>query len=377
MSTFSEETGVTTLMDMLSYRRPAGSKTERRFLRGFLKPLDMEIDKAGNLYKRIGDAPVLWSCHTDTVHNDGGRQKVVFARDAKDKRFVMLSKEERSNCLGADDTSGVFLMHEMIKAEVPGLYVFHRGEEIGGVGSTHISKHNTDLLKGIDFAIALDRTGTADVITHQGFGRCCSDEFGTALAKKLPGSYVIDDTGVFTDTANYTELVGECTNISVGYYAQHRPAETLDLEHIMTLRDCLRDFTVDGLPTVRKPGEMEYGGGHSWRNYYGTGTGCAKPSEFWSGWEKEDAWEKGVHTFSDEVKRSVSAINSNRGVLTKLDSPRVFDQRCMSDVVGDFPDEVADILCEFGFDLGMLLRELESRGVPIESLYEDFDNDRD
>jgi len=50
------------------------------------------------------------------------------------------------------------------------------------VGSKFIAKRTPALLTGIDYAIALDRKGSRDVITHQ-FGRCCSDAFAKSLAQ--------------------------------------------------------------------------------------------------------------------------------------------------------------------------------------------------
>src|SRR5689334_19940192 len=93
-----------TIVAMLGYKRPAGSKTERAFIREWIRPLGVEQDKAGNLYKRIGDSPVLWSCHTDTVHKDGGGQLVAV------KDGIATVASPNSNCLGADDTAGIWLM---------------------------------------------------------------------------------------------------------------------------------------------------------------------------------------------------------------------------------------------------------------------------
>src|SRR5215207_8746363 len=57
-----------TLHEMLTYRRPASSKTEEQFIERYIRPLGVATDGAGNLHKRIGNADILWSCHTDTVH---------------------------------------------------------------------------------------------------------------------------------------------------------------------------------------------------------------------------------------------------------------------------------------------------------------------
>src|SRR5271165_4530176 len=131
-------------------------------------------------------------------------------------------------------------MLEMIAAGVEGTYVFHRAEERGGLGSYHVSIYEPELLEGIEVAIAFDRKGTSSVITHQLGERCCSERFARGLAAQLaPLPYQADATGVFTDTANYMYQVSECTNISVGYYNEHGPRETLDLVHLKALRDVM------------------------------------------------------------------------------------------------------------------------------------------
>ena len=66
------------LMAMLETKRPHKSKAESKFIQDWLVPLDIESDSFGNLYKRIpgdGDS-ILWSSHTDTVHNSSGRQAI-------------------------------------------------------------------------------------------------------------------------------------------------------------------------------------------------------------------------------------------------------------------------------------------------------------
>lgn len=241
------------IFEMHRYCRPMGSKAEERFRADFLEPLGMEEDKKGNLIKRIGESKVLWSSHTDTVHSISGWQRVTVGDGMK----LKLHRESHSNCLGGDCTAGVFLMREMIMAEVPGLYIFHWGEERGGVGSSYIRSKTPDLLTGIEYAIAFDRYGTTSIITHQGGQRCCSDEFVKSLSKALGHGYKADSGGSFTDTANYTGLVGECTNLSVGYMHQHTKHETQDVRYLLDLRLKLLAFDETKLVSKRKPGEME------------------------------------------------------------------------------------------------------------------------
>ncbi len=143
------------MFEMLRRRRPHRSKTERHFIRQFISPLGVECDKYGNRYKRIGHAPIMYSAHTDSVHRMGGLQRIAI----KGMSFELPSKSE-SNCLGADNAAGVWMLREMILAKKPGLYVFHRGEECGGLGSRWLSKNRPDLTKHIKAAIAFDRRGT-------------------------------------------------------------------------------------------------------------------------------------------------------------------------------------------------------------------------
>src|SRR5205085_5981828 len=131
----------------------------------------------------------------------------------------------------------VWLLMQMIEAKVPGRYIFHREEEIGGQGSHFIAEDNKKLLDGIKYAIAFDRRDVDSVITHQGGQRTCSAKFADAMIEKLNKieglKYSKDSTGSFTDTKNYIDLVAECTNISCGYYSEHGTRESLDVAHLL------------------------------------------------------------------------------------------------------------------------------------------------
>ena len=196
----------------------------------------------------------MWSSHTDTVHKDEGLQDIII--DGPWITAVTGKKRELTNCLGADCTTGVWLMIKMIEADVPGLYIFHREEEVGGNGSDWIAKNRRDDLANIQFAIALDRKGYDSVITHQG-ARCCSDEFAEGLAFILGQNFKPDDTGLFTDTANYTHIIPECTNLSVGYFNQHGPLETQNWMFAQTLLETLVNLDMTGLIPIRDPSEEE------------------------------------------------------------------------------------------------------------------------
>ena len=254
---------IETIANMLSYRRPADSRSELKFIRRFILPVGVESDSYGNLFKRVGNAPILWSCHTDTVHHIPGRQKVKV-----DTKGIM-SLDGKSECLGADNAAGVWLCLEMIKAGVEGLYVFHREEESGGNGSDYIARRTPELVEGCKAAIAFDRRGTRSIITHQWGGRCCSDAFAHSLGDILGMDHVNDPGGSFTDTANYaTNLIGECTNVSAGFTAEHSRSESLDLAYLIHLRNRLVSADFSSLEFNREPGDCEPVYKSRWMDHY-------------------------------------------------------------------------------------------------------------
>lgn len=252
------------LYQMISVARPHGSQSEHEWVERFLAPYNpihmrdlayvIQVLDANN---RVG--PVLFSCHVDTIHRKEGPHVVRY--DATKGCYF----KDDGEALGADDTAGCWLLLEMVDARVPGTYVFHRGEERGGIGSSGMACDDkySKWLASFSYAVAFDRRGTDSVITHQGFTRCASDAFANALADQLnmhdpEFMYSPDDTGVFTDTANYTELIPECTNISCGYYNEHTGSETLDLRHLFALRDVLLKVEWASLPVERDPSVTEY-----------------------------------------------------------------------------------------------------------------------
>lgn len=247
------------LADMLTFCRPHLSRTESKFIAKYLVPLKVKFDKFGNAYKQIGDNPtVLWSCHTDTVHDKHGFQKILYWHHTATGEVwydVDQSGKQRSSCLGADDTAGLWLMVQMIRNKVPGLYIFHRGEEVGGKGSSWIAEKNKDAVNGIKYAIAFDRKDEKSIITFQGGTRCCSDEFAKSLADQLDMGHECDTGGAFTDTKSYVDLIPECTNVSVGYMNVHFSTERLNVDYLFRLRDALLKLDISKLVEKRKPGE--------------------------------------------------------------------------------------------------------------------------
>lgn len=261
-----DHTLINDLFGMLRWRRPGGSKTEDMFNKKYLDSiLGMKRDGFGNRFIEIanhdGSRPtIMWSCHTDTVHTQGGMQKIAW--DPIRAEVFLSKKETISNCLGADCTVGVWIMRRMIFANVPGLYVFHAMEEKGGLGSKHFAKTQVELLSGLTHAIAFDRRGDGSVITHQLSGRTASEAFAKSMAELLSGfdpslQYDADATGVYTDTVNYTDLIGECSNLSVGYSNEHSSSEMLDVAHAQKLMSAMVSIDFSSLVALRQPAELD------------------------------------------------------------------------------------------------------------------------
>ena len=247
------------LLNILTYRRQHESEGEREFSEIYFKDFKTLKNEEGETLAYIYDnhnkkakTNILWSAHIDTMHNSKPEliTQEVFM-DAFGTAFV----DQASDCLGADDGAGVFLMLEMIDANVEGTYIFHRGEERGGWGSSQVAELHADYIKQFTHAIAFDRRGNTSIITHQRGGRCASDDIGSALIKLFGKDFQLDTTGIYTDTAEYAHLVPECLNISIGYQSEHTSNETLDTNHVLRMRDTILayDWTRQSLPVVRKP----------------------------------------------------------------------------------------------------------------------------
>lgn len=260
-----DDVGDTTIERVLyracSTQRAAGTMSEATFVAWLCNRLPVSmIDGAGNIHVDLRQGPMhrtMFTSHTDTVHYSGGPNAIRL--DTTDPTRTIW-RADKDSCLGADDGAGVALMMHMISHCVPGLYVFFREEESGGIGSRWLAKELPQSLEGIDRCVSLDRAGMHDVITHQAGDRCCSDAFAGALADALTTDdlsmcYVQDSSGVFTDSANLTHIVAECTNLSVGYADQHGDGEWQDVTFLKALGSALVKVEWDGLPVERDPKE--------------------------------------------------------------------------------------------------------------------------
>jgi hypothetical protein len=249
-------------LQLTKWTYPYGSE---EFLEIYL-PSGVKKDEHDNYYIVIGDnAPTtMFACHLDTSCSK--HEKVTHRQSSQ---FI---RTNGKTILGADDKAGMVLVLYMIEKKIPGLYYFFIGEEVGCVGSGDLAKtwKKNDFSKTVNKIVSFDRRGTDSIITHQFYGRCCSDEFAKELSKRLSDTKLVsmkpDSTGVMTDSAKFMGIVPECTNISVGYYKEHTHDEHQDIEFLQNLCRAVTMIDWDSLPVKRDPSvEDDYG------YYYGYG----------------------------------------------------------------------------------------------------------
>ena len=260
----------------------------------------LQEDEFGNLFIKIGESDVMFTSHLDTATSANTPVNHVIDGD--------IIKTDGKSILGADDKAGVTVMLYMIKNNIPGLYYFFLGEEVGCVGSKKVAEvQKKEKIEGINKVISFDRRGTTSIITYQTGRRCASDAFGQALAGQLNKAndsfeYIIDPTGVLTDSVQFISIYPECTNISVGYQSEHTFSETQNIAHLEKLAEACLKVDWNGLPVERDPSKTEY---KSYGSYGGWG---------YPGWDDDDYY---YGTRYGSRQSGYSTYNNNWGSITK------------------------------------------------------------
>jgi hypothetical protein len=336
-------------------------------------PQNLEMDDFGNLFIKIGESDVMFTSHLDTATS--AYTKVNHVIDGS------IIKTDGTSILGADDKAGVTVMLNMIEKQVPGLYYFFLGEEVGCVGSKKVAeKQKVEKIPYINKVISFDRRGTDSIITFQASSRCCSDKFGEELSKRLNEvestfKYKNDPTGVYTDSAQFVKIYPECTNISVGYYSEHTFSERQDIEHLAKLAEACTKIDWNTLPVERDPSKVEYS------SYGGYGR--------WGGWDDEyyptSSSYRSTYTpstpvvttekihFYDEEYRYVSTveIKKNTGELVSIDlSPeRIQYER---EALYSFLDDIELVYSTMTWN-GLVLKVTYSDGRVTESTRQEME----
>ena len=318
-----------------------------------LFPSDIEQDAHGNYFYKIGESRTIFASHLDTVSKDYVAVTHVLDGD--------LIRTDGKTTLGADDKAGTTVMLWMIKNQVPGLYYFFIGEEVGCIGSGLASQKED--FKDYDRILSFDRRGTGSIITHQSCGRSCSDSFADALCGEfnfLGLDYSKDSGGVYTDSAEFADDIQECTNVSVGYYKEHTTNEHQDITHLTALAEACVQVDWEGLPTKRNPNIYEakpYSG-------YGYGTSSSKTYSTYDDWYDEDdidGWDsfKSQNKSHKSKKKETSRMyyDGSNGLVEMPNKDDEFDEEQYNQLTGG--DKYSWVLDKF------LEQELTIDGLEI------------
>lgn len=308
------------LVYILSQPRAHDGESEKRFINWLITKIakmgrKAKIVQEGAIYVEIGtsaESHTLFSCHIDTVHSvtETAAQDLVYDPNVHHillappkqipstpatpntpatpadpkwhyKAYEHKQHERSRTCLGADDGAGVWILLKMLEANVPGGYLFHRGEERGCISSAAMARHEQKFLGMWKAAVAFDRPKDFEVITHQGGAKCASNEYAKALAEALSGDpddtlkFQISAQGGTTDTRQYRNIIPECINVGVGYFGHHTPTEYLDYEHLVDLKNRCIKIDWNSFPITRDPKETETYGYGSSGSYHSHNTGSS------------------------------------------------------------------------------------------------------
>lgn len=227
--------------------------------------INLETDEHGNYFVAVGtegDYDTMFASHLDTHGQTVSEIVHVFTKyDGTVVETVEeadIIKTDGKTNLGGDDKAGVVIMLNMIEENVPGLYYFFIGEEVGCIGSSALAKvHEKKPLPNIKKVISFDRKKNDSIITYQTGVRCCSDEFANALVDAFSdyNSYELnmkkDDTGGSTDSRQFMGIYNECTNLSIGYINEHKTSEEQDITFLENFADACAKIDWKSLPAKR------------------------------------------------------------------------------------------------------------------------------
>lgn len=332
---------------------------------------------------------------------DLSKNKVVLSEKEVEHKTKITHKPTnlgyvRPSCLGADCTTGIWLMLQMIKANVPGFYIIHTDEEIGRKGADLITNEydnlekimletinwkdlfekkkidsldkqskKTWILKYINnlsddnlktllpqswwmeytkVAISFDRKNVGSIITFQSSTRCCSENFSQDLSDILSPhlnangypTLTSDDGGSFTDSYNYIKIIPECTNLSVGYFSQHTSSEIQDVDFMFILRDALiaNGDKLNRISNYRDPSVVEK------KSYtYQGGHNTTVGTNHWVG----------SNTGTGGSNKSGTSVAKTNHNFKQNSSSNAFDKEVPSELQGNTNYDTASTeLCFFG-----------------------------
>jgi len=216
-------------------------------------PKGSKKDEFGNYYISIGQSSTLFTSHLDTVSTEVEKVHHVIKGD--------IISTDGSTILGGDNKTGVVILLNMIEHNIPGTYYFFAGEEPtakdGGLyGSKNALKANPEFFKKFKRAVCFDRKHEGSIVIRQMARFTCSKEFVESLTDQfarygLP--FKPDQTGWYTDTAVFIDVIPEVTNLSSGTYKEHSVREYVDMAYLEKVAEAALHIDWENLPSVRVP----------------------------------------------------------------------------------------------------------------------------
>jgi hypothetical protein len=236
-----------TFLNLTKYTVPHGYEDS---LRQYL-PDGVKRDEFGNYSITIGESETLFTSHLDTVSREVEKVNHVIEDN--------IIKTDGTTILGGDNKTGVCILLNMIEHNIPGTYYFFAGEEPtakeGGLyGSKHALASNPEYFKKFKRAICFDRKYEGSIVTRQMARFTCSEEFVNSLIEEFAKQglpYKPDQTGLYTDTAVFIDIIPEVTNLSAGVYKEHSTGEYVDMAYLEKVADAALHIDWENLPVVR------------------------------------------------------------------------------------------------------------------------------
>jgi len=207
-----------------------------------LLPPGFEKDQWGNYFYVIGKSKTLFTAHLDTASDKYEKVKHIITYSSD---MEVLVSTDKSTILGGDNKAGCLILFYMIENQIPGLYYFFVGEESAVHGNfpygslMAIETHKADFFR-YERAISFDRKEKGQLVTRQIARDCCSDMFAGQLINKfskLGIDLVKDNTGYYTDSAFFVDIITEVVNISCGVYNEHTVNEYVNLTYVKKIAE--------------------------------------------------------------------------------------------------------------------------------------------
>lgn len=166
----------------------------------------------------VGDIPVALCAHMDTVFTNTPVD-IYYDKEAN----VLWSPQG----LGADDRAGVWAILSILKTQLRPSVIFTMDEECGGLGASALIKKYKKPLTDLKYVIQLDRQGMDDCVFYD----CDNRDF----VEYVESFGFHEQIGSFTDISIICpEWKVAGVNLSVGYFREHSPTETLNVSYLLS-----------------------------------------------------------------------------------------------------------------------------------------------